>query len=47
MFLYLKKNWYDAYFYIFVAEKEYPNIKHSWDVWNGTKNLGEKNSESK
>lgn len=26
-----------------LMKKEYPNIKHSFDVWHGTKNLGKKN----
>ena len=26
----------------YVSEKDYPDIKHSFDVWHGTKNLGKK-----
>ena len=25
---------------LYVSEKDCPNIKHSFDVWHGTKNLG-------
>ena len=28
--------------YFFFLESDYPNIKHSFDIWHGSKNLGKK-----
>ncbi|XP_041369860.1 uncharacterized protein LOC121383828 [Gigantopelta aegis] len=37
------RNLYINYVYItFLTEKQYPNIKHSYDMWHGSKNLGKK-----
>jgi hypothetical protein len=31
----------------YVSEKDYPDIKHSFDVWHGTKNLGKETLHKK
>lgn len=31
-----------AYQYLSVSEKNFPNIRHSYDMWHGAKNLGKK-----
>lgn len=31
-----------AYQYLSVSEKNFPNIRHNYDMWHGAKNLGKK-----